>query len=152
MYDRKDFLKTLLAGTIPLGFSKFGSTNRYIGEKPVVIATWKTATKAVDAAWKVLQNNGYALDAAEAGVKVEESNPDNMTVGFGARPDREGIVTLDACVMDETGNCGSVACLENIKHPVSVARKVMTETPHAMLVGYGAKQFALSQGFEETNL
>lgn len=107
---------------------------------------------ANEAAWEILSNGGYALDAVEAGVKVEEANKDNKTVGIGGYPDREGRVTLDACIMDEMGECGSVAFLQNIKHPVSVARKVMEESPHCMLVGEGAKLFALEHGFEDEDL
>jgi len=152
MFDRKQFLKISLAGLVPLGFGGYSSASNYSGKKPVVVSTWRTATNANKAAWDVLSKGGYALDAVEEGVKVEEANPDNSTVGYGGRPDRDGKVTLDACLMDHEGNCGSVACLENIKHPVSVARKIMTDSPHAMLVGPGAKQFALSQGFPEVNL
>ncbi|NNE70110.1 MAG: N(4)-(beta-N-acetylglucosaminyl)-L-asparaginase, partial [Rhodothermales bacterium] len=75
-----------------------------------------------------------------------------ITVGYGGLPDRDGIVTLDACIMDSDGRCGSVAYLQHIMHPISVARKVMEETPHVMLVGEGAQEFARNQGFEETNL
>jgi len=101
---------------------------------------------------KVLDNGGNALDAAEAGARHAESDPENNSVGFGGLPDEKGNVTLDACVMDSAGNAGSVAFLQNIKHPASVARKVMEETKHVMLVGEGARQFAVSNGFEEINL
>ena len=83
---------------------------------------------------------------------VTESDPEVKTVGIGGRPDREGNVTLDACIMDEKGDCGSVAFLQHIKNPIAVARKVMEETPHVMLVGEGALNFAVSQGFEKENL
>ncbi|WP_042006482.1 isoaspartyl peptidase/L-asparaginase family protein, partial [Capnocytophaga canis] len=79
-------------------------------------------------------------------------DPEETSVGYGGYPDREGNVTLDACIMDSQNNAGSVACLKNIKHPISVARLVMEKTPHVMLVGDGAKQFALSQGFKEEDL
>ena len=88
----------------------------------------------------------------EAGAKIPEADPENSSVGFGGLPDEQGKVTLDACIMDHTGNCGSVAFLQNIKHPISVARKVMEETTHVMLAGEGARQFAISQGFEEMDL
>ena len=81
-----------------------------------------------------------------------ENDPNERSVGYGGRPDRDGRVTLDACIMDEKANIGSVACLENIKNPVSVARAVMEKTPHVMLVGDRALQFALSQGFKKVNL
>lgn len=118
---------------------------------PIVLATWKNDA-AVDAATKVLNDGGTALDAVEAGAKVPEADPGNSTVGYGGLPDREGIVTLDACIMNEKGDAGSVTFLPKIKHPISVARKVMEETPHVMLSGAGALQFALSQGFKEENL
>jgi len=92
------------------------------------------------------------MDAAEAGARVPEADPETTSVGFGGLPDEKGNVTLDACIMDSTGNAGSVAFIQNIKHPVSVARKVMEDTKHVMLVGEGARQFAVSQGFEEINL
>lgn len=118
---------------------------------PVVIATWKNE-KANDAAWKVLHANGYALDAVEAGVRVPEADPNDTSVGYGGNPDRDGYVTLDACIMDDHGNAGSVCFLQNIMHPISVARKVMEKTPHVMLVGEGAYQFALAEGFKSENL
>jgi len=85
-------------------------------------------------------------------VKIPEGDPNERSVGYGGRPDRDGRVTLDSCIMDEFSNIGSVACLEHIKHPISVARAVMEKTPHVMLVGDGALQFALSQGFKKENL
>ena len=92
------------------------------------------------------------MDAVEAGVRIPEADPKITSVGYGGYPDRDGRVTLDACIMDENLNCGSVACLENIMHPSSVARLVMEKTPHVMLVGEGAKKFATDQGFKEENL
>lgn len=120
-------------------------------ELPLVISTWNTQTAAQEAI-RTLQNGGSALDAVENGVKIEEANPDNQTVGYGGLPDRDGIVTLDACIMDAKGNAGSVTYLQDIKHPISVARKVMEDTPHVMLSGEGAYQFALEKGFQKENL
>jgi N4-(beta-N-acetylglucosaminyl)-L-asparaginase len=114
--------------------------------QPVVISTWDTGLAANKGAWEVLSRNGTALDAVEAGVKVTESSV-NCCVGLGANPDRDGYVTLDASIMDHQFNCGSVAFLERIKHPISVARRVMEKTPHVMLVGVGAQQFAVAEGF-----
>ena len=113
---------------------------------PIVISTWDAGLAANKAAWQVLGNGGRALDAVEQGVMVTESSQ-NCCVGLGANPDRDGFVTLDACIMDEFANCGSVAFLERIKHPISVARRVMEKTPHVMLVGSGAQQFAVAEGF-----
>lgn len=120
--------------------------------KPIVLSTWRFGLAANAGAWEVLMNNGRALDAVEAGVKITEADPKERSVGLGGRPDRDGRVTLDACIMDETMNIGSVACLEHIVHPISVARAVMEKTPHVMLVGEGALQFALSQGFKKEKL
>jgi N4-(beta-N-acetylglucosaminyl)-L-asparaginase len=113
---------------------------------PVVISTWDTGLAANKGAWEVLSRNGAALDAVEAGVMVTESSI-NCCVGLGANPDRDGIVTLDATIMDHQWNCGSVGALERIKHPISVARRVMEKTPHVILVGQGAQQFAVAEGF-----
>jgi N4-(beta-N-acetylglucosaminyl)-L-asparaginase len=114
--------------------------------KPVVISTWDAGLAANKAAWEVLSKKGKAIDAVEKGVMVTE-NSQNCCVGLGANPDRDGFVTLDACIMDDKFNCGSVAFLERIKHPISVARRVMEKTPHVMLVGAGAQQFAVAEGF-----
>jgi len=119
---------------------------------PIVISTWDFGKQANAEAWKVLSSGGRALDAVEAGVRVPEADPKNQTIGYGGLPDRDGHVTLDACIMDENYNCGSVMCLEHIIHPISVARKVMEKTPHIVLVGEGALQFALANGFEKQNL
>ncbi len=114
--------------------------------QPVVISTWDTGLAANKGAWEVLGRNGSALDAVEAGVMVTESTI-NCCVGLGANPDRDGFVTLDASIMDHEWNCGSVGALERIKHPISVARRVMEKTPHVILVGQGAQQFAVAEGF-----
>ncbi|MEN1681352.1 MAG: N(4)-(beta-N-acetylglucosaminyl)-L-asparaginase [Planctomycetota bacterium] len=119
---------------------------------PVVVSTWRHGLDANSAAWAVLQGQGPAIDAVEAGARKTESDPGNLTVGIGGLPDRSGRVTLDACIMDDSGGCGSVACLAEIAHPVSVARRVMEKTPHVMLVGSGALEFALANGFQRENL
>jgi L-asparaginase/N4-(beta-N-acetylglucosaminyl)-L-asparaginase len=121
-------------------------------KRPVVISTWKHGLAANAVAWKVLVGGGTALDAVELGVRESEADPKVTSVGYGGLPDREGHVTLDACIMDEEGRCGSVAFLSHIKHPVSVARRVMEKTPHVMLVGEGALQFAIPEGFPKENL
>ncbi|MCF5925447.1 isoaspartyl peptidase/L-asparaginase, partial [Xanthomonas perforans] len=107
-----------------------------------VISTWDFGVAANQEAWKILSSGGLALDAVEAGVRVPEADPSNPTVGLGGYPDRDGRVTLDACIMDHLGNCGAVASLEDVVHAISVARAVMEKTPHVMLVGDGARQFA----------
>lgn len=123
-----------------------------VKHKPLIISTWNHGIPANEKAWEVIQNGGSALDAAEQGVMVVEADPEGRSVGIGGKPDAEGHVTLDACLMDHYGNCGSVCFLEDILHPVSVARLVMEKTPHVMLAGKGAKEFALLNGFEKVNL
>jgi isoaspartyl peptidase/L-asparaginase-like protein (Ntn-hydrolase superfamily) len=120
--------------------------------KPVVISTWNHGMPANAAAWEILSANGRALDAVEKGVRVTESDPKITSVGYGGLPDRDGHVTLDACIMDENLNGGSVGCIEHIMNPISVARLVMEKTPHVMLVGEGALEFALQNGFKKQNL
>ena len=120
--------------------------------RPVVVSTWSHGMPANDAAWPILTAGGRAVDAVEQGVRVSEADPAVTSVGYGGRPDREGHVTLDACIMDETGNAGAVAFLQDIMHPVSVARQVMEETPHVLLVGEGARRFALDRGAKQENL
>ena len=157
MGSRRDFIK-LAAATSAVAITDTGKAidNLAIQEKPVikpiVISTWQFGIQANAAAWQVLSKNGRALDAVEAGVKIPEGDPNERSVGLGGRPDRDGRVTLDACIMDENTNIGSVACLEHIVHPISVARAVMEKTPHVMLVGEGALEFALSQGFKKEKL
>lgn len=122
------------------------------GMRPLIVSTWNHGLPANEKAWTILKDGGRALDAVEQGVQVVEADPKITSVGYGGRPDREGHVTLDACIMDETGNAGAVAFLQDIMHPVSVARRVMEDTPHVMLVGEGARAFALQNGFREENL
>src|SRR5580698_8480329 len=165
MLNRRFFLQSSFLGSIGVFFGKRGVAERGVGPvgvaargagqvgavapvtgQPVVLSTWDTGLAANKGAWEVLSRNGSALDAVEAGVKVTESSI-NCCVGLGANPDRDGIVTLDASIMDHQWNCGSVGALERIKHPISVARRVMEKTPHVILVGQGAQQFAVAEGF-----
>ncbi|MFZ0595634.1 MAG: N(4)-(beta-N-acetylglucosaminyl)-L-asparaginase [Flavobacterium sp.] len=160
--NRRNFIKTAAIASVAVALQSFNSNDSNSEEekvfdskkvkKPIVLSTWRFGIQANEAAWEVLKNKGTALDAVEAGVKIPEGDPKERSVGYGGRPDRDGRVTLDACIMDENANIGSVACLEYIKHPISVARAVMEKTPHVMLVGDGALQFALSQGFKKENL
>lgn len=145
MLHRRRFLQLGSLGLGSFSFSGFRAANT-VQRKPIVISTWNEGIAANKAAWNVLRNGGRALDAVEQGVMVTEASQ-NCCVGLGANPDRDGHVTLDSCIMDEHANCGGVACLERIKHPVSVARRVMEKTPHVLLVGAGAQQFAVEQGF-----
>ena len=120
--------------------------------KPIAIATWEHGHKATIKAYNILNNNGSALDAVEFGINVTEADPLVRTVGYGGYTDDKGEVTLDACIMDHLGNAGSVVYLKDIKHPISVARKVMDYSQHVMLAGIGAQEFALKKGFKKENI
>lgn len=149
MVNRRKFILSSLfsSAAVLTGRSSLGQgTVSGVKGQPVVISTWDAGLAANSGAWEVLGKGGRALDAVEKGVMVTEASQ-NCCVGLGANPDRDGYVTLDACIMDEHFNCGSVAFLERIKHPISVARRVMEKTPHVMLVGSGAQQFAVAEGF-----
>lgn len=141
--NRLDFLQMSSYG---LGGLFFGEGKK--GEKPIVLSTWDHGIKANARAWEILSKGGRAIDAVEAGVMVVESDFTNRSVGLGGMPDREGITTLDACIMDEHCNCGSVAFVQNFENPIAIARCVMDKTPHVMMVGKGAEEFALAQGFK----
>jgi N4-(beta-N-acetylglucosaminyl)-L-asparaginase len=118
---------------------------------PIVISTWQNK-QANDVAIKALAEGRSSIDALVEGIKIPESNPDEQSVGYGGRPDRNGNVSLDACIMDEKGNAGSVACVRHYEHPIEIAKLVMEKTPHVMLVGDGADQFAAEMGFPSKNL
>ena len=142
--ERRKFISLGSFGLSAITFSSFKSSSTI--RKPIVISTWDAGIEANKTAWKILSTGGNALDAVEQGVMVTEASQ-NCCVGLGANPDRDGFVTLDASIMDHQFNCGAVAFLERIKHPISVARRVMEKTPHVMLVGEGAQQFAVAEGF-----
>jgi N4-(beta-N-acetylglucosaminyl)-L-asparaginase len=149
MFNRRKFIHASAFSSLAMLISKIASAREEmvaVKGKPVVISTWDSGLPANKAAWEILGKGGRALDAVEKGVMVTEASQ-NCCVGLGANPDRDGFVTLDACIMDEFSNCGSVAFLERIKHPISVARRIMEKTPHVMLVGSGAQQFAVAEGF-----
>ena len=122
-----------------------------IKDNPLVISTWIHGMEANAGAWSILESGGDALDAVQKGVAVTENDLNNRSVGLGGRPDRDGRVTLDACIMDHDSRCGSVAFLEDIQHPIDVARAIMDKTPHVMLVGEGAQQWALENGFSKVD-
>lgn len=161
---RRKFIKdTAVVGAGAFAASKFGMTDLMGLEDrserkgkemslPVVISTWSFGLRANDVAWKLLKNGENSLDSVEQGVKVIEDDPTITSVGYGGLPDENMTVTLDSCIMDWRGNCGAVGCIENIKNPVSVARKVMERTTHIMLVGRDARDFAVAQGFKPTDL
>ncbi|PQV50224.1 N4-(beta-N-acetylglucosaminyl)-L-asparaginase [Jejuia pallidilutea] len=163
MSKRRDFIKKAALGTVGLSTvigctdtskkaDEVNGTLPKTVKKPIVISTWRHGLAANEEAWSQLKKGAPALDAIVAGVGVPEADPNVRSVGYGGFPDREGKVTLDACIMNHNSDCGSVAFLEGIKHPIAVAKKVLDKTPHVMLVGEGAKQFALSEGFVEENL
>lgn len=162
MNSRRKFLLQSFVGAMAAGLGcRYGYAAHVLAKPdassapdslPVIISTWRHGLDANAMAWKVLQQGGSVLDAVEKGVMVSEADPEVTSVGYGGLPDANGKVTLDACIMGSDGNAGAVACLENIMHPVAVARLVMEKTPHVMLAGKGAQDFALRNGFVKTNL
>ncbi len=147
--DRREIIQLLGLGSFSLFASKLyaGNNKKLQAQKPIVLSTWfNQSVTANEAAWVKLSAGGTALDAVEAGVQVSENDSTNCCVGLGANPDRDGIVTLDASIMNHRFEIGAVAALERIKSPIHTARLVMEKTPHVMIVGEGAQQFALSQG------
>ncbi len=154
---RRQFIQTtaLAASSIALTGSVSAATKeKYMSDaRPLFVSTWPFGKAANERSLEVFENGGSVLDAVEMGIHVPEADASNASVGLGGIPNAEGVVQLDACIMDGEGQrAGSVAGIEDILHPISVARRVMDETKHVMLVGEGARQFALSQGFEKVNL
>lgn len=160
MTNRRSFIKksALLGSSLMMG--KVLLSQNHEKTKPIspnnqaslFISTWNHGLQANEVAERTLKNGGSLLDCLENGVKEIEADPDNLSVGIGGLPDRDGHITLDASIMDGEGNAGAVCFLEGFVHPISVARKVMEETPHVLLAGEGAAQFAREQGFKETDL
>jgi len=149
MTDRRRFLQ---ASALAAGALALPTLQARAASGARVVSTWDFGVGANQVAWKTLATGGSALDAVEAGARWAESDLCNPTVGRCGNPDRDGVLSLDASIMDGDGRCGSVAALSDIAHPVSVARRVMEQTPHVMLVGEGAQQFAVQQGFERREL
>jgi N4-(beta-N-acetylglucosaminyl)-L-asparaginase len=151
MIDRRRFLQMPLAA-IPLILNerRFGQKGEVVStgksKMSLIVSTWDAGITANNGGWPILRNGGRALDAVEAAGRASEDEP-SCCVGLSAWPDRDGKVTLDSCIMDGNGDCGGVSFLERIKHPVSVARKVMEMTPHVLLSGDGAQKFAVENGF-----
>jgi len=158
MTDRRQFLRTAALGAAAATLSPLAeaadSADKIATRAGAarVASTWDFGVAANHAAWAILSKGGHSLDAVEAGARVPEADIRNHSVGLGGYPDRYGHVTLDASIMDAEGNCGGVACLEDIGHAVSVARAVMEKTPHIILTGEGALRFALANGFKKENL
>ena len=151
---RRKFIKNTVLGSVASG--GLGLSIKNLNFKtfcgPRIISTWNHGFEANKVAWNNLSSGKGGLTAVECGVRVSEDDPNEMSVGLGGLPDRTGKVTLDACIMDNNNDCGSVSFLENIKNPISVARLVMEKTPHIMLSGKGAYDFAIEQGFKSQNL
>lgn len=152
MSQRRKFIKqSLVSSALFLpgvsAFSKTLAKELQKEEKPLILSTWNHGLPANKAAWDKLKETGSILDAVEAGVRDTELDMENLSVGLQGLPDREGITTLDASIMTGDGACGSVAFVRQIKHPITLARAVMEKTPHVMLAGEGARQFAIAQGF-----
>ncbi|MCX6311329.1 MAG: N(4)-(beta-N-acetylglucosaminyl)-L-asparaginase [Bacteroidetes bacterium] len=158
--NRKTFISrtAMFAAFSTIGTSAFAGSNtkkKHITNPnsskggPLIISTWSHGMPANEEAMKTLLAGGSLVDAVEKGVMVVESDKNNTSVGLGGFPDREGIVTLDASIMDQNGNAGSVAFVQGIEHPISLARAVMEKTPHVMIVGKGAELFAKSLGITQ---
>lgn len=148
MFTRRSFI--LLSSIAPFLFSKSSLAQDKAAKPskfkfPVTVSTWDSGITANNGAWPILQKGGLAIDAAEAAGIATENEP-SCCVGLNAYPDRDGHVTLDSCIMNGNGDCGAVSYLERIKHPVSVARDVMEKTPHVLLSGKGAQEFAVTHG------
>jgi len=157
MNPRRIFLRNLALTTGALAlpgtlFSASAATPSSSATRARVVSTWDFGVGANQAAWRVLGSGGSALDAVEHGARWAETDLCNSTVGRCGYPDRDGVLTLDASIMDGDGRCGAVAALEDIDHPISVARQVMEHTPHVLLAGQGAQQFALERGFKRQSL
>ncbi|MEP3836171.1 MAG: N(4)-(beta-N-acetylglucosaminyl)-L-asparaginase [Algibacter sp.] len=162
MSSRRRFLKKAAIGTVGIttvfNCDQSSKTNKTplatvtSPKKPLIISTWRHGLAANEEAWRQLKKGTSALNAIVSGVGISEADPNVASVGYGGLPDREGKVTLDACIMNHHSDCGAVSFLQSIKHPIAVAQKVLENTPHVMLTGKGALQFALSEGFKEENL
>jgi len=120
---------------------------------PVLVTSWEFGPGANAKGWPVLENGGLAIDAVEAAINYVELLPDEFYVGYGGSPNAIGETTLDAMMMwGPTHDVGAVGCLRRVKRAISVARMVMEETQHSLIVGDDATRFAVSKGFHETSL
>jgi len=120
--------------------------------RPLVLASGN-GLSACEKAMQLIQAGADPVDAVVAGVSIVEDDPNDHSVGYGGLPNEEGVVQLDACVMHgPTHKAGAVACIERIRNPSKVALLVMRRTDHVLLVGDGARRFAVAHGFSEENL
>ncbi len=158
MIDRRKFIKSIsaLGISLPAMTSEtFGKSKTVKKNNPIILCSrgeqW--GRKVLKPGWDILRKNGELLDAIEKSANVTELDPNDTSVGYGGLPNEDGVVQLDAQIMNGPDhNCGSVACLEGIKTPCSVARLVMERTDHIHLVGKGAQDFARMHGFKVENL
>ena len=156
--SRRQFLDQAALGLLGAGFvSSLHAAERSLeqtgAEPPVVVSTWPFGKPANDAALQTLLGGGSNLDAVEQGIRVTETDPAVTSVGLKGKTNAAGVVQLDACIMSGPGHrAGGVAALEGIRHPISAARLVMEKTPHVLLVGEGARMFALEQGLESVEV
>ena len=149
---RRNFIKNSIIGSLSASSLLRSKTEKILTDfksVPRIISTWNHGVKANRVAWEKLKNGEGGLTAVEYGVRDSEDDPNERSVGYGGLPDRDGKVTLDACIMNSNNDCGSVSFLQNIKNPISVARLVMEKTPHIMLSGQGAYDFAVKNGFKK---
>ena len=146
---RRDFIKVASAGVIAPSTVFIEPSLKHNKNNPIILSTWSFGLPANEAAKNILDKGGNAMDAAEEGARLTEADVTNSSVGIGGLPDEDGFVTLDACIMNSNGDCGSVVYLKNITHAISIARKIMEETPHVMLAGVGAEEFAYSLGYKK---
>jgi N4-(beta-N-acetylglucosaminyl)-L-asparaginase len=151
--DRRKFVSSLSAMGVALTGLEAVGAGRPLSYEPMFMATWDFGLAACQKSLKTLQVGGSMLDAIEHGIRLTEADPNVDSVGIGGAPNSEGVVQLDACIMDgATQKAGAVAALERYPHAISVARRVMEKTKHVFLVGQGANDFAKQQGFETAEL
>ncbi|MDR6125467.1 N4-(beta-N-acetylglucosaminyl)-L-asparaginase [Sphingomonas sp. SORGH_AS802] len=152
MTSRRDVMAALgaIGGAMP--FATAARAQATAAAPALIVSTWDFGAAANEAAFARMKAGGSLLDAVEAGAMVPEADPENHSVGYGGYPDRDGHVTLDAVIMDDRGDVGAVAALEDTVHAISVARRVMEKTPHTLIVGEGATRFARDQGFPKVDL
>ena len=167
LWSRRKFFLNSLAGSALAGTNKlFGRTpsngNAALppptlappaaGKRPLIISS-ANGLQALDKGMDILKKGGDTLDAVVATVTVVEDDPNDDSVGYGGLPNEEGEVELDASVMHgPTHRAGAVASVRRIRNVARLAKTVMENTNHTMIVGDGARRFALAQGFEEMNL
>jgi N4-(beta-N-acetylglucosaminyl)-L-asparaginase len=148
-FVRRASVGLLSGATLSIGRSAEPAANSKGGDLPLIVSTWPFGKPSNEAALKVLLQGASILDAVEQGIWVTESDAANRSVGLGGLPNAAGVVQLDSCIMSGPGHrAGGVAALEGIRHPISAARRVMEKTPHVLLVGEGARMFALEEGLE----